>query len=269
MASLAELGINTGETGPDPQVFWGPDLGRRLSLIEEGLSRRELEIEKSSLTELDRDFPVISGKRFIDHLNVFSERGNARLLEIGGGKYQVAAREILDCFPGVSLYTGLETLALANDVAVKLQMSNKFMPVNGGISRLRQYFSTEKYGIIFAHRVLPFIPNPWQLIEEAYSFLSEGGLFFCDAVPVYKDVLRAITKELKSQGVNFESQYPDCRDSRLVRPDIVLAAIAVQRTKPSIVVPVKPGSDCLQDSEGNRFLTQEFYFDETKALKNE
>lgn len=175
---------------------------RELSRFESDLSGYSFTRENSPLAELNQNFVSLQQRSFYDWLTHFSKKTSFAVMEIGGGQSQKAAIEIADHFPHIKYYA-VEKRKLINEAKKQLDCFPNFHNLNMGFGEVKQRLYSLKSDIVFAHNVARHLPHPFFTIEEMYSFLSPGGVLFCNDIPIYENEWEKTAKELKIRGFEF------------------------------------------------------------------
>lgn len=194
--------------------------------LEGQLPRTTYTFEKSDLMKVNSNFPRIRGLSFIAWLNHYSNGG--RVLEIGGGKEQSAAREVVRKYPEVFFYA-LEPRPLNEDVKQELAKASRFHLSKRGISQIGLTFPDQRFNIIFAHHVLEHVPNPLISIKDACNLLEPGGVFFCNGIPMSVGVPERVVGVLRRQGlvVDYDGAFYKT-EGPLVKAGNIRASFAIQ-----------------------------------------
>lgn len=192
--------------------------------------------EKSDLFDLSSDFPPLQRRNFSDWLRDISYHGDAEVFEFGGGVDQIAARQILRTFPGVSRYTGYEVRAIGNEAAAELANLPQFTSIQGGLAEFNPS-STGSFDIAFAHLVAEHLPHPFLLVRKLHQVVRPGGVVFVDGIHLYKE--RAVELEAlwRERGYNFKFRY-GLTDSDMVKSGISRVGVALQKTTNSLLIPI-------------------------------
>lgn len=105
----------------------------------------------------------------------FSAYKNASVLEIGCG----AAIDGVRFAENGADYTGIDLSQTAVDLAKKnfaaRKLSGKFEVMNGEAMS----FKDRSFDVVYAHGVLQYTANPYQMVKEAHRVLKPGGTFIC------------------------------------------------------------------------------------------
>lgn len=215
--------------------------------------------ENTPLLQVDRHFPRVEGKSFIDHIRFLASHGGVRALELGGGSSQTAALELLQTTSGVTSYVGIDGKPLSEEAKTAMKKFNCYEFMQIGISQMRKALDGRRFHIAFAHYVAEHLPNPFSMIETAGDFLEEGGLFFCNGVYIDRGILDKVIKAINAQGITIEYMVQLPSTNGVSRVDIGL--------KIKNKAPVFP----LREQEGIRQLgeplsTHHFMYDETRVI---
>lgn len=240
-----------------------------LAAIERNLPSRKFNNTESSLRELDRDFPSIRGKTFQGWLDFFSRRRDARILEIGGGEHQSAARDILVDFEGVSQYVGIDRRTPNLQARYTTDTYPGYEFFNIGITEIDRVMGLilpdAKFDVMFAHDVAQYMPNPFYLIELASRLLGDEGVFFCDRLVAYSNVIESVAQHIKENGGDIQFR-PGLTPFSYTKPDIAIADIAFQSRGISMSLPLRETDDQLRTSEGERLRIRAILVDRAKML---
>lgn len=214
--------------GQVPVLVQGLPSDNELVVFEAGLPETIFTFENSSLAMIDRGFAELDGKSFIQHLADLSKRGNARILEIGGGIHQTAALEILTRFPGISRYVALEKRPISLDADSALHEFASYEHIQRGVSEMTA-LEQESFDVVFAHHVAEHLPNPFVFIEQAHGLLAEDGRFSCNMVPLYDSRLNQVLDVVKQQEPKMASRklYPE---KELIRQGIIFMDLTIGKS---------------------------------------
>lgn len=230
-----------------------------LEILERQLPFKQFTRERSSLAEIDLDFPSLTGYSFIAWLNRFSSQGGLSILEVGGGPVQRAVREILGRLPE-SRFVGLDIRPLAPETSQELSKYTGYGFIQAGISKMAQMLDDDKFRVIFAHNLADHLPNPFYFVESAYDFLTGDGILFINKIPIYQEVAEKIQSNLERRDVVFSLSmiFPP---SELVKANIMYVSLAIKRTTSYLRFPIKISERYLNDIEGTVLATHVVDFD--------
>ncbi len=236
--------------GKNEKIKMTPDRKTEESII--GVTYR---YEKSSLNELNYDFPMLDGRKFIQWIDCFATGG--RFLEIGGGRDQIAARQIMARFKAITSYIGLEPRALTPEAEADLPKPN-FRWIRGNVSNMTEILAGESFDVIFAHNVLEHTEFPVVTVKQSYDLLKPGGILFCNKVPMAIEVLRKFICLLRQGGVSV-ADGEDYSESSWLKAGITNASLAIRRREEFSIPAVKAGG-YLNTFTGKRLDARNCYF---------
>lgn len=234
---------------------------KTLSEVEEELPRIVFTQERSKLTDLNHDFSSFQGKDFLNWLNYFSEKEKKfRVLEIGGGVDQVAAKELLKKFGNLYLIE-VEKRRIDEELRLFLESSGRYFLFQNGFSEvLEELKRKQKFEMIFLHNVLLHLPNPFFIIEQCFQLLNEGGLLFVNGILIYEEEWERIVKYLTQQRYAFSFKKEKV-SSTLQKKGIISVSFTLQRKKSDqfFWLPIREGN-WLKDYEGRQLSVKEIFF---------
>lgn len=226
---------------------------------ESNLPRTVFSVEKSTLPDINANFPKLEGRRFTDWLDCLGIRGNVRILEVGGGINQEAAREILERYPTVT-YTAIEPRPLSAETAQILTQYPNYEHQPTGISSLvNNPTKRRSYNLVFAHYVAEHLPDPVALVEETSKLLTPNGLLFYNRLPFYDEEFEGFVKATqKQQGTHIAYKKP-LSEGSLLKAGIVRGDIAIQIGEAPLSYTYRIGSE-ITDYSGKTLPTREIFF---------
>lgn len=213
-------------------------------------------IERSNLATLNSDFPPIGGKSFSEWIDYYATGGE--FLEIGGGREQVAARELLGRRSDIS-FVAFEPRELLPEVEREVTKFPKYRFIKGETSQINEYLNDEKFDIIFAHRVFEHTEVPLLSIQQASNVLKPRGILFCDSVPMGMETSREFINQLRRTGTKAAAieTYPE---SSWLKAGIVRMNLAIKRGDEFVFPAFKVG-DYLNDYYGKKLSFRHCYLD--------
>lgn len=224
--------------------------------IEDRLPYLVFTQENTPLSQVDRDFSELNGKRFIEWLEQVA-KDNGKVLELGGGPNQVAALEILRKYPQLE-FTEIEGRPLTPKALNELRSFPNSHTIRGKMSDIGKVLREQKFNLIFAHNVFEHQENPFSIIESAYGLLNQEGVMFGNRIIVFREVWEEIEQRLKEKGVVFcSTQSNPPRD--MLKAGITYINLAIQKNTLPLRFPVQQGNTFLTDYSGQSLNTFEFY----------
>lgn len=231
MANVKELELNQFSATPpfDGEIQCGvslPPTTLELTAIESSLNQITYTYERSTLDQVTSNFPRLEGLNLIDWIKLNPRR--KKILEIGGGKEQAAARELLSRFPEVSLYA-LEPRLLTDEAKTALEENPAYHLIDQGISRMDQALAGQRFDIIFAHHVLEHLPNPLEAMGKVCDLIEPGGVFFCNTIPLVMGTPQRLARMLRRRGAVVEFEDAGFRtESHLLKAGIIRTDFAIK-----------------------------------------
>lgn len=210
--------------------------------------------ETSGIGELCHAFPSFGEKDFFQWLQTFGERGNARILEFGGGVKQQATITTLVAIPGVESFVGYEIKPINPDARQILVGFPQYTNIQGGLSQFdASLVGGNTFDIAFAHNVAEHLPHPFLLLRKLHACLQNGGLVFVNGINLYRDVAEGLFQYWEEADYQFEYKY-DVIDRDMKQSNIVRTNVVVQKSSEDIFTPI-PTNELLVDYAGVLYPT--------------
>lgn len=192
--------------------------------------------ERSSLAELNGDFPSFQGRNFQQWLEVLDAYG-LRILEVGGGKDQIAAREILSKLKGVRAYVGYDIKPINPTAEEELEQYGVFEFIKGGMTDFDRKTPVGDFNIVFAHNVAEHLAHPFLLLQEMHDRITRGGILCINGIQVYSEVGRDLVDTWEKEGYQFS--YSTARAD--VKSGIDRLSVTIKRTAKRLIIPPAVG----------------------------
>lgn len=231
---------------------------------------------EASLMEIDTNFspyPPVGRRGFswwvgqIAREN-FLAGSRTAILEIGGGVKQKIAASLLERGDSID-YVGVDLKLIPRAVVEELRqraeaVGNRYQDIQGDGNCLP--FPAETFDIIFCHNVVLHLKRPFQMTENAYSRLKDGGLFFGNEFLLYRDTWKKIEEELKDREVAFSAKVELPPTGRLKKPGFVKMSLTLEKTGPEpLLFSLRDTGKPLTDFEGGRLISHLIEFDPSRG----
>lgn len=237
----------------------------QLQHIEERLKESTFTQETTELNQLNQDFSPFNGKSFKTWLEELNEKGKELILEIGGGKEQIAAQQILTQFPQIILWE-IELRPVNEETRQELLSFKNYQLFQMGFSQAldEPELNQKKFSLIFAHNVLNHLPNPFFVIENCYQLLKDEGILFVNEILIYEEEWEKIAIFLQEQGYQF-SWKKNKTPSSLIKKGIISVALTIIKNQREIHFPLDQGQ-LLTDFQGKPLAPFEYFFNQNSKL---
>lgn len=233
---------------------------KELIATEKQLKDKKFTQEESNLNDLNRDFSDINGIDFINWLKILNSSKGKDILEIGGGRKQVVAIQILTQFPELNLFE-IELKPIEEDTLYQLSQTGHYYLFNKGFSQIITNLksSEKKFSLIFAHNLLQHLPDPFYIIEECYRLLEKNGLLFFNGLLIYEEEWEKINNFLREKGYQFSFKKIDV-PSYLKKKGIISISLTMIKKDQELSIPLIRGKE-LTDFYGNKIGSYEIFFE--------
>lgn len=210
--------------------------------------------EMCGLGELCFAFPSLEEKDLLRWFEEFAQRGDARVLEFGGGVKQIAALATLWLVDGIEKYVGYEIKELSSSAKEQLADFPQYQNVQGGLSDFNNALvDGGNFDVAFAHSVAEHLPHPFLLVRKLHGGLKEGGVLFINGIYIHRNVADDLFNQWKDRGYKFKTSF-GLVDQDEERSGIARVNIALKKTSDVLLIPI-PTSQLLTDYDGNARVT--------------
>lgn len=213
--------------------------------------------QSSTLFQLNGDFPKIHNRSFIDILSKCNQNSGSAL-ELGGGKDQVAAIEILSKFPNLN-FEAVEVRLLSFGAQSTLANFPQYCHHQAGFSRLTEIFPQNHFSLIFGHNVMEFLPEPLTVITRLYSLLKPNGVLLVNRLLLYNDWWEKIHQYLINSNRIFASSRSTGQRS-LLKAGLYYYALALEKQTKPLAFPGRAKETAVKDYEGTALVLRELEF---------
>lgn len=224
--------------GPQSDSIYTTSMGFLLH-SEAELVSDNFGVEQSSLWQLNQSFPSIEGKNFEEWIGGMP---GIAVLEIGGGKNQTVAREILQKHRNIEEYIALEPRNIVPDAKEDLDRHPNYIQKQVGISNIERAINGKKVDVVFAHYVAEWLPSPYFLLQQGLAHLQPGGMLFVNRVPILIHAIPFFIELLQKQGLDVAAvreNPPEQVWKQKAKQGIVLLNLGVRQNTEEATVPIK------------------------------